>query len=201
MKKSTLAFSMLCILSTVANAGDGNVEREETMSARTAQTRPFYVGIGVGQGFVYDDTTDEEMKSRTLLLQAGYQYNRYFALEGRYTYGFTMSYDPGRTNNSSSDYDGDFWSWGIYLKPSYPIDRFSLYALLGYGGVMLESLEGGDAYESGFQWGVGAAYSISENLSFFADYVRLYDDTGFDYRAKLDDVKSDTWAVGLSYKF
>ena len=29
----------------------------------------------------------------------------------------------------------------------------------------------------------------------------LYDDTGFDYRARLDDIDSDTWTFGVSYRF
>jgi hypothetical protein len=31
--------------------------------------------------------------------------------------------------------------------------------------------------------------------------VKLYDDTGFDYRAQNANVDSDTWTIGLSYKF
>jgi len=66
---------------------------------------------------------------------------------------------------------------------------------------MLENLEQGDAYESGFQWGLGASYAFAEQISGFVDYVSLYDDTGFDYRAQLRNVDSDTWTVGVSYKF
>ena len=58
-----------------------------------------------------------------------------------------------------------------------------------------------DAVEDGFQWGLGASYAFTEEVSVFADYISLYDDTGFDYRAKLDDVDADTWTVGLTYNF
>jgi opacity protein-like surface antigen len=162
---------------------------------------PFYLGIGIGDASVNDDDTSEEFSATTLMLQAGYQYNEYIALEGRYTFGLDMDYSPGNTNSLSSDYDGDFSSWGLYVKPMYPIGNFSLYALLGYGGVMLDNLAGGDAYESGFQWGLGAGYAMSENYTVFVDYVSLYDDTGFDYRARLDDIDSDTWTFGVSYRF
>jgi opacity protein-like surface antigen len=83
----------------------------------------------------------------------------------------------------------------------YPIGDFNIYALLGYGGVKLDDLVLGDAYEDGFQWGLGANYNINENFSVFADYVSLYDDTGFDYRAQLHNIDADTWTVGVSYKF
>ena len=162
---------------------------------------PFYLGIGIGTASVNDDDTSEEFEATTLMLQAGYQYNDYIALEGRYTFGLDMDYSPGNTNSSSGDYDGDFSSWGLYVKPMYPIGNFSLYALLGYGGVMLDNLAGGDAYESAFQWGLGASYAMSDNYSVFVDYVSLYDDTGFDYRARLDDIDSDTWTFGVSYRF
>jgi len=162
---------------------------------------PFYLGVGIGDATVNDDDTSEEFSSTTLMLQAGYLYNNYIALEGRYTFGVDTDYDPGNTNSSSSDYNGDFSSWGIYLKPMYPIGNFSLYGLLGYGGVMLDDLAGGDAYESAFHWGLGASYAMSDNYSVFVDYVSMYDDTGFDYRATLDDVDSDTWTFGVSYRF
>ena len=135
------------------------------------------------------------------MLQAGYKYNAYVALEGRYTFGFSTDYKQGDLPDGTIGYDGDPSIWGIYLKPVYPIGNFSLYALLGYGGVMLEDIAGGDAYESGFQWGIGASYAFTEHISGFVDYVSLYDDTGFDYRARLDDVDSDTWTLGVSYRF
>ena len=65
----------------------------------------------------------------------------------------------------------------------------------------LEDLAGGDAEENGFHWGLGASYEFKEDILVFADYVALYDDTGFDYRAQLDDVNADTWTVGLTFKF
>lgn len=162
---------------------------------------PFYLGLGVGQAKVNNDYSSEEFTSTTLMLQAGYQFNDYVALEGRYTFGFNTDYDPGNTNSLSSAYEGDMSNWGIYVKPMYPIGDFTLYALLGYGGVMLDDLVTGDAYEAGFQWGLGAGYALNENYTIFVDYVSLYDDTGFDYRAKLDDIDSDTWTFGVSYRF
>ena len=136
-----------------------------------------------------------------IMLQAGYQYNEYVAVEDRVSFGFNTDYDPGNTGNAGGDFDDDISSWGIYVKPMYPIGDLAVYALLGYGGVQLGSLESGDAYESGFQWGLGAQYAVTENVLVFADYIKLYDDTGFDYRAQLDDVDADAWTLGVSYKF
>ena len=201
MRKITLSLLTIMALSGLAYAG-GDVETiEEAIVVPVVDNSAFYLGLGFGGSYVNDDYTDEEISANTLMLQAGYQYNQYIALEGRYSFGFSTDYEPGMTDNLASDYDGDFSSWGIYLKPMYPIGDFSIYALLGYGGVMLDDLEGGDATENGFQWGLGGQYSVTESILVFADYVSLYDDTGFDYRAQLDDVNAYTWTVGLSYKF
>ena len=202
MKKNLLSLVSILALSGISFAGGDIAPVEPVVETPVVvEQSPFYLGIGIGDASVNDDTTSEEFSSTTLMLQAGYLYNDYIALEGRYTFGLDTDYDPGTTNSSSSDYDGDFSSWGIYVKPMYPIGNFSLYALLGYGGVMLDDLAGGDAYESAFQWGLGASYAMSDNYSVFVDYVSLYDDTGFDYRARLDDIDSDTWTFGVSYRF
>ncbi len=203
MKKNILSLLTILALSGLSYAGGDIAPVEPPVEAPIVviDNSAFYLGLGFGAAAVTNDFSSEEISNNTLMLQAGYQYNEYVALEGRYTFGFSTDYDPGTTNNPSDAYDGDFSSWGIYLKPMYPIGDFSIYALLGYGGVMLDNLANGDAYEDGFQWGLGAGYTFTENVSVFVDYVSLYDDAGFDYRAQNNDIDSDTWTLGLSYKF
>jgi len=201
MKKITLSLVSVMALSNLAFAG-GDIDPVEVGSVPiVVDNSAFYAGLGFGKAYVDDDFTQEEISDTTVMLQAGYQYNQYVAIEGRYTFGFNTDYDPGTTANPSSAYDGDFSSWGIYVKPMYPLGDFNIYALLGYGGVMQDDLVGGDAYESGFQWGLGAGYIFMENVSIFVDYIALYDDTGFDYRAKNHDITVDTWTLGFSYEF
>ncbi|BAF73392.1 outer membrane protein [Sulfurovum sp. NBC37-1] len=199
MKKIILNLTLLATISVA----DGNIVPVSTTTPSTeiAEENGIYVGLAFGNIFVNDDYTDEEISSNALVLQIGYQYNKYIAFEGRYNFGLNTSYKPGSTGNIIDDYNDDVSSWGTYIKPMYPIGNFTLYALLGYGGLMLKNLEKGDAYESAFQWGLGAKYNLSENLSLFADYIFLYNDTGFDYRAQLDDIDSDIWTLGVSYKF
>jgi len=203
MKKSVLSLVSIMALSGLAYAG-GDMTKvvEPVVEIPEVKVNPFYIGLGMGEAYVNDDATDEEISATTLMLQAGYQINDYLAVEGRYTFGLGgTDYDSGNLGSFANDYDGDLSTWGIYVKPMYPIGDFSLYALLGYGGVMLDDLVGGDAVENGFQWGLGASYAFTEEISIFADYVSLYDDTGFDYRAQLDDVDADTWTVGITYNF
>lgn len=203
MKKTVLSFMSIMALSGLTYAGgDMTTVVEPVVEIPEVKGNPFYVGVGMGKAYVNDDVTDEEISATTLILQAGYKYNDYLALEGRYSFGLGDSdYDAGNLVGLGNDYSGDLSTWGVYLKPSYPIADISLYALLGYGGIMLNDLMAGDAVENSFHWGLGATYSFTEEVSVFADYVSLYDDTGFDYRAKLDDVAADTWTVGFSYNF
>jgi len=202
MKKSVLSLVSILALSGLVYAGGDIAPVEEPVVVPVVvDNSAFYVGLGFGQASINDDPTAEEITSTMIMLQGGYQYNEYVAVEGRVSFGFNTDYEPGNTGNTSSDFEDDISSWGIYVKPMYPIGDLSVYALLGYGGVQLGSLESGDAYESGFQWGLGAQYAVTENVLVFADYIKLYDDTGFDYRAQLEDIDADAWTLGVSYKF
>ncbi len=205
MKKNILSFISIMALSRLAYAGGDMttvVEPDVEIPESEVKVNPFYVGLGAGELYVNDDVTDEEISVTKLLLQAGYQYNEYLSLEGRYAFGLgDPDYDAGNFSSLSNGYTDDLSTWGLYVKPKYPIGDISLYALLGYGGIILDDLMDGDAVEHGFHWGLGARYSFTKEVSVFADYVSLYDDTGFDNRAELDDVDADTWTVGFSYSF
>lgn len=202
MKKILLSLASMYALGSLSYAGGDIVPVKEPETVLpTVKDSTYYLGLGLGSASVNNDFTSEEISNFSVMLQAGYQYNEYVALEGRYTFGFNTDYDPGITANQESDYEGDLYNWGIYVKPMYPIGDFAIYALLGYGGVTLTELAGGDAYESGFQWGIGASYALNETVSVFVDYLSLYDDKGFDYRAEDHDIDADTWTIGVSYKF
>ncbi len=201
MRKSVLSFISILVLSGMAYGGGDIASMEENIPEQSfVNESAFYIGLGIGKALLNNDSTDEEFTSAQLMLQAGYQYNQYIAIEGRYTFGFNTDYNQGSTLPVTSY--GDISSWGIYVKPMYPVtEAFDIYALLGYGGVMLSDINNGDAYEDGFQWGLGAQYAIMENVSVFVDYVTLYDNTGFDYVAQDDDLDSDVWTLGVTYKF
>ena len=201
LTNTILSLVSILALSGVSYAG-GDIVPVEEVIVPDVDNSAFYIGLGIGYSSLNDDFTNEEISNNTVMLQAGYRYNEYVSLEGRYSFGFNTDYDRGHLlPDPFLDYNGDVSNWGIYVKPMYPIGDFNIYALLGYGGVQLDDLMLGDAYEDGFQWGLGGSYAINENFSVFVDYVSLYDDTGFDYRAQLRNIDSDTWTVGVSYKF
>ena len=210
MKYRISSVILILILSELSFAGGDVVPVEESATVvSVAESNGVYLGLGVSSMSLDNDLSDEEFSATGIMLQAGYQFNQYFTIEGRYTMNVgDLDYDHGITNNPNySDYPGDFTNLAVYLKPMYAFSDLSIYALLGYGEVTLTDLPhpnnpgSVDRAESGFQWGLGAAYTFMENVSFFVDYVRVYDDEGFDFRAQNANISSDLWTLGVSYRF
>ena len=213
--KSKLVISMLT-LSTFAFAG-GDIkpaEVQDTPEEKQEQSpvlnsANFYLGVGVSTLKLKNDFTKESFKAKALTLQAGYTYNKYLALEGRYTHHVgDVEYDHGSDHRVNAgedikDYPTDFTNIALYLKPQYKVNDFTAYALLGYGEVKLTNIPQNsvDRAEAGFQWGVGVAYDFSENITVFLDYVNMYDDKGFNYRAINQDIKADAITFGMTYTF
>lgn len=146
-----------------------------------------------------------------IMIQAGYKFNSYIAVEGRYWFGISD------TNTfAGTDVDTSVDAWGIYVKPMYPVtDAFDIYALLGYGATDYQfdvvnsagwSKNFATDSDDGFSWGLGAAYSFSDNLAVFVDYVSIYDDNK-DYLNAAEGIDAnldrtiDTWNFGVTYQF
>jgi len=179
----------------------------------------FYLGLGYGKlsgdetytmGDVSADVDTRDFDQ--LLLQAGYKFNSYVAIEGRYWAGMNdlndMGYYDGALHSETASLD----AYGIYVKPMYPATpEFNVYALLGYADstfsrtytVAGATVSPEDLDLDGFSWGIGAAYTFNDSISIFADYAVLYDDTFDKYKgnAYSSDFKIDTVNVGVSYKF
>ena len=238
MKKFTVSIVVGLLMSAFAVAGGdiAPVEPEVIVPAPppVVDDSGFYLGLAYSaaryKGDFYADFYDLEdyyevfgkydVDFNAIMAQAGYKFNKYFALEGRYWHSvgspeasvsadYYVNGDVGE-NISGSGGDHEMKAWGIYIKPMYPAtEQFDLYALLGFGNVKLsEDYYGELLDESDFQWGVGASYEFTENLSLFVDYVRLLDKNGSfiyhdisgDYDADLDSTLY-TINVGLTYKF
>jgi opacity protein-like surface antigen len=205
MKKSLSVLLLSHMLFAGGSIAPALVEKPLPVEKPTVDESAFYLGVGISGMRLKDDSTDEEFSAKGVMIQAGYQYNKNIAIEGRYTVSIgDTEYDHGKTHNADiGDYPSDFTNIGVYLKPMYPIGDLNLYALLGYGQVELTNIPIGDVdrSEDGFQWGLGAEYIFADNISAFVDYVSLYDDKGFDYRAQNSDIVSDVWTFGISYRF
>ena len=94
----------------------------------------------------------------------------------------------------------------IYAKPQYPVtDEFSMYALLGYGGMRVNGKGRALTHvnETGFQWGLGVSYAVSERADVFVDYMNIAKDMDTDVfqGSPFADVDLDAVTVGVTYNF
>lgn len=169
----------LLAMNTMAFAGGdiAPVEPEITVPEVAESTGSFYVGAGYSYMNADAGRNGEHDSDATLLL-AGYNFNQYFGVEARYA-GLTDCLE----------------NYGIYAKPMYPFGAATVYGLIGYGETSYDN-GANDESESGFQWGLGANYAVTEQIGVFADYTNVYDDT---FGAV--DTTVDAINVGMTYKF
>ena len=135
------------------------------------------------------------------MVQAGYKFNSYVAIEGRYWFGLDESVDVNTDVNVDT--------FAIYVKPMYPVtDAFDIYALLGYADSTYDikignvTIDGLDHY-NGFSWGTWCVLCITDNVAVFVDYTNLYDDSvanPYGFNGDLDETLS-SWNFGVTYNF
>jgi len=203
MKNITLSLGALVAISSLGFAGGDIAPVEpEVMAPVMMQSNDggVYVGLGISlisardSSFDLDFTSSEIGQDRlgnaTFIL--GYNLNQYIALEGRYTTSFTKE--------DLVELDG----WSLFVKPQYPVSEdFSVYALLGYGGVNIDGVNNisVDVDDNSFQWGLGVSYAIGENYTIFLDYTSLASEMdGIYYNGGLQ-VDADALTIGMTYKF
>ena len=227
MKKFNLSLVAVLAMSTFAVAGGDIAPVEPVVETpviiEEVSTGAFYVGIGYSSmnsditNIRFDDyddfNHDIEHNTGAVMLDAGYKFNDYIAVEARYWIG--MSNDEVRFNDDDYTFHGDIVdvdssAWGVYVKPMYPVtDAFDIYGLLGYGSASLGDTDTFDGDVEGISWGVGAAYSFTESLSVFLDYVAFTEDTitnnELTHLVGVDDTEYDhsfdTINFGLNYQF
>jgi len=222
MKKIGYAAVACLALNTFAVAG-GDIAPVEPVVETPIVAAPvgnFYVGAGISSltwkdkiegsalGSLEPIWIDEKISWTGGTILAGYAFNPYLAVEGRYTMSFTdASWEVN--GRDAGNYNDELSNIAIYLKPMLPVGDFTLYGLLGYGQTTFKWEGGSEDSDSGFQWGVGASYQLSDALSVFVDYTVMYDDAEFDPPAESlmvmiiprTDFKVDAITAGLTYKF
>lgn len=206
MKKITIAIASLAIMAVSAQAGKNVVP---------AQVKPIPVpvyaplGLYLGGALTYSHSKcqcDPSLQCSTngtntvscaqvhggttygIDLKAGYMFNQYIGIEGKYIY------TPWGDKNKTLKH------YGLYLKPTYPInDHLDIYALLGYGKTECETLKGS---QKSFAWGAGAEYTINKKISgkkdglgVFVEYLRPLKKTGN------KNITVDMVNAGVSYNF
>ncbi len=210
MKKIALSIVAIVGMSSFGFAAGETVP--VAVPADQVDENKFYVGFGIAAvsnrdsevGLDFSNIEDGQDRTGNFTLLAGYDYNDYIGVEGRYTASFA---DEDQLEMSG---------WSIFLKPQYIFKdeneentNFKVYALVGFGGVTIDDI--GNDWEvalddTGFQWGLGASYSLKdvldgEDVSIFADYTVLA--RGFEGLYYKEHVEGDVdaFTVGITYKF
>ena len=212
MKKFNLSLVAILATSTFALAGGDIAPVEPVVETPYVEesTGAFYIGGAYGwQNLTIDGSAlgtnyvDDNFGS--IMIDAGYKFNPYIAVEGRYWFGLSSSQGLGWTTDLPSDITID--AWGLYVKPMYPVsDAFNIYALLGYGSTDAtydRALGGTYTSESldGFSWGLGADYAFTDNVSVFVDYVSLINDESTSIGLFPADVSVESVNIGVNYTF
>ncbi len=205
MRKIVLSVSAVVAMSSFVFAGGGMKDVEPAAEPvvvipMAEELSGFYAGLGlsavssrdaaVSMDF-FDGKAGQDRLGNVSFL-AGYNYNEYIAVEGRYTTTFS--------DEDLVEMDG----WSLFAKPQYPVSEdFSVYALLGFGGVTMDGVNGSgvDVDETGFQWGVGLNYLATENISVFVDYTSLANDMDGIYWNGALEVDADAITLGVNYLF
>ncbi len=218
MKKLLLIMYTIIAVSISAVAGKDVVPAVVPIIPITEdEPGQIYVGLGAKYNLVYsadhgwfDDGFTTQDETAGLIGILGYQYNKHLAIEGR------ISKTIWEENYSDTSI------YSIFLKPQYHISEdFTIYGLLGFGNTNVEGTTEGKAPpgwaknngktlmdETGFQWGFGLMYDVTEDWSLFADYTMLaknvtitptqlygYDNTFY------DKLSVEGLNVGVIYKF
>ena len=203
LKNIVLLLFIGVMVVTSLEAGKNTIIPKSRVIEVQPDNNRWYVGIGIGTMKLKDDFTSEYFETKPVLLQLGYQFNPYLAIEGRFIRSVgKVKYENGITlSPDDNDFPTTFSNIATYLKLEYPKDNFSVYTLLGYGEVSLTDIRGADRIEDGFQWGIGFSYKLSENSKVFFDYNNLYNGNGFSGRAKIVKTHVNFAVIGVSYVF
>ena len=163
-----------------------------------------YIGLGYASTNIdvtIDGLSDKNQKildssTDSIVLQAGYDFNEYFGIEGRYyinNSSLAYEYYLGNTPLRGT-YEAE--SLTIYAKPQYNFGFITLYGLLGMSAnnYTVTNLQGSDK-DTLFSWGGGAKFNVTQSLGLFADYTDLGTND------EIVETGLASWNVGFSYKF
>ncbi|MEA2047109.1 MAG: porin family protein [Campylobacterota bacterium] len=214
MKKIVLSAVAVAAMGTFAIAGGDIAPVEPVVETPyvepVAEVGGFYLGLAYGwQNLTLDNTVpgdgNLDADFGSIMIDAGYKFNPYIAVEGRYWFGLSSSNDLSWKSDLNSDITVD--SWALYVKPMYPVtDAINIYALLGYGStdVTYDIPTGGSLTSDsvdGFSWGIGADYAFTDNWAVFIDYTSAINDESVYVDGDKFDASVDMVNFGVNYTF
>ncbi|MGL5251114.1 MAG: outer membrane beta-barrel protein [Enterovibrio sp.] len=145
-----------------------------------------YAGILVGYQRVEYEPNDLSLFSKgaipSVALQAGYFFNDYLAVEGRY--GASVK----RDNSLNLDKMG-----ALFIKGNLPVtSRAALYGLLGYSTFSLDKQAANTVSESGMSVGAGLHFALNQNSAVVFDFVN---------HVNGKSATANSFTVGFQYLF
>ena len=172
----------------------------------------FYLGLGYAYTFANVNVPDRylgkgydmDIQSDNLFFVAGYDINKYVAVETRYTFSTTdLDFDfNGYTTSGGMSWGGDISNVGLYVKPKYSVEDVTVYALLGYGHIRVDIDNIGDHSENEFQWGAGISMDVGNSIInntktlFFLDYMKYLDGENGQISYSVESINA-----GIAFKF
>ena len=219
LKNKILAGLSILMIASVSHGGDFSKQGKNTGGTPLSPVAPIvaeshinyipYFSIGYGTIFLKDDISAESFDSKVLSVNVGVDIGNHFGVEAKYrTSTGDMEYDNGDTGNIASlDFPATLESYGLFANLHTTFyDSFRPYLFVGGGNTVLDavplsSLGRAARSEFSLQYGAGALYTFMENTSVFVDYTVLYDDEGFDGRARTSTITSDSLSFGVRYDF
>lgn len=176
-KNKVLSATLLAVLASTT-----------AFAASAADDSGFYAGAGVGQSFVDERGYDDEDTAFSVF--GGYQFNRYFALEGAYT-------DFGKIEPEAAGSALEADAVSLTAVGIVPItDNFSAYAKAGFSRWNLDTelpALTNTADDSGTDptYGLGVQYKINDAVSLRGEYNRF----------EVEDIDLDVAQLQVRYSF
>jgi len=154
----------------------------------------FYGGLGVSASWIDFSNSIESNTNKMLdlLVIAGYNYNKYLAIESRAR--VSAAYDNGL----------DVTSVSFFIKPKYEINKkIETYALIGYGQTKAHTINSKDIKGSinSAKVGIGADYKLGNNFKLFTDFIYHGKDKDAQYNNIKSIMKSSSVSGGITYDF
>lgn len=212
MRKTTLAAIMLGLaVATPALAGDFYVAASAGRSSIDLNDENLDL---VAEGFNVSSSSDHS--DTGYKLQAGYQFNRYFAVEGGYVHFGKAKYSAALAKGADQgtlDEVVKVSGFNLVAVGILPLgEDFSLFGKIGAIRVRAEhsfdvDIGADTALESETHtkgrpfFGVGAAYNFTKQLSLRAEYERVNNVVIESGVSPLGSPDVSLFSVGLSYKF
>ena len=195
MKNIILSLAALVAISSAGYADENMSSAESEVVENSPEDKGFYVGLAYSHLSHDLDhealTTKHELDFNAIMLDVGYKFNPYIAVEARYNFSL------GDTDMDDQLDSAEVSVLSFFVKPMYPIaPEMDIYALLGYSLTDSSNTYDLTSFDEGaFSWGGGASYDMTEDFSVFAEYTQYYNDTvnGFDHVV-------DSFNIGVTYK-